>query len=102
MFASGVYDVLPTVGTDVLADRGHQRSQQVVAADDEAQLFTRVESEADRQQIDFDIDNLAGRELFNPVEAVGWHVTGRERLVEVAGRNAQPSFSPLYRRTLAP
>ena len=95
MAAASVYDVLPTIGADVFADRGHQRAQDVSAAYDETELLAGVEDKADRQQVDFDVDDLAGRELLDPVEAVSGHVIGRQRLVEVARGNAQPPSDPL-------
>lgn len=60
MFAAGVYDVLSAVGAGVLTYRGHHRSEDVSAVDDEAELFTGVEREADRQQVDFDVDDSPG------------------------------------------
>ncbi|WSV00969.1 hypothetical protein OG217_34975 [Streptomyces sp. NBC_01023] len=53
-------DVLPAVGRGVLADSGQHRAQERPAADDEAELFTGVEDEPDREQIDLDVDDLAG------------------------------------------
>jgi hypothetical protein len=55
-----VDDVLPAVCRGVLADSGHHRPEEVPAADDEAELFAGVEREADREQVDFDVDDLAG------------------------------------------
>lgn len=60
VLAAGVDDVLPAVGRGVLADGGHHRSQKAPSADDEAELFARVEREADREQIDLDRDDLTG------------------------------------------
>ena len=48
MLASRVDHVLAGIGADVLADAGHQCSEEVRGADDEAQLLPGVEREADR------------------------------------------------------
>lgn len=42
-----------------------------------------MERQADREQVDLDVDDPAGHQLLDPVEAVGWHGIGRERLVQV-------------------
>ena len=60
VLAAGVDDVLSAVGADVLADPGHQRAEQVPGADDEAELLAGVERETDREQVDLDVDDLAG------------------------------------------
>jgi len=87
--------VLALVGTDVLADAEHQRAEEVPRADDEAQLLTGVEGDADREQVDLDVDDLSGHKLLDPVEAVSRHLLGRQRIVEVPCGDAQPPVGAL-------
>ena len=48
----------------------HHTAQEVIAGDDEPQLLTGAECQADVEHVYFDWDDLAGLELFNTVEAV--------------------------------
>ena len=89
--STGMNNVLPTIDTGVFADSGHHRSYQISGADNEAELFAGVKGEAHRQQINFDVNDLAGREFLYAVETVGRHVIGRQRFIEVTGRYPQPA-----------
>jgi hypothetical protein len=57
--ATRVDDVRATVRTDVFLDSRHHRAKQVARADDEAKLFAWVEGKSDREQFNFDLDDLA-------------------------------------------
>ncbi|MCX5403106.1 hypothetical protein OHA37_04310 [Streptomyces sp. NBC_00335] len=52
-------DVSSAVGGGVLAVSRHHRAQERAAADDEAELLTRLEDEPDREQVDLEVDDLA-------------------------------------------
>ena len=89
-------DVLAAVDADVLAHARHQRAKQVAAADDEAQLLACAKGEADREQVDLEVDRLAGRQLGHTVKGVsGGDVVGRERRVELTDRRPQPPVRAL-------
>src|SRR6266853_4014786 len=89
--STGMDHVLPTIDTGVFADSRHHRSDQVSGADNEAELLAGVEGHANRQQIDFDVNDLAGREFLYAFETMGRHVIGRQRFVEVPSRYPQPA-----------
>src|SRR5438874_3989006 len=89
--STGMDHVLPTIDTGVFAHSGHHRSDQVSGTDSEAELLARVEGHANRQQIDFDVNDLAGREFLHAVETMGRYVIGRQRFVEVPSRYPQPA-----------
>ena len=84
MLAARVDDVLPTVGTSVLLDPGHQRSQKISGADHKAELLAGMKYETNRQQLDYDFGDFARGQLLDAVEAMSGHLIGRQHLVEVA------------------
>src|SRR6266446_6529008 len=89
--SAGMDDVLATIDTGVFAESGHHRSDQVSGTDNEAELLAGMEGEANRQQIEFDVNDLAGREFLHAVEAMGRYVIGRQLFVEVPSRYPQPA-----------
>jgi len=95
VITAGVDDVPPIESAGVLADRGHQRPEVIAGADDESELFAGVERQADRSQVELDVDDLARGEFLHAVEAVSGHVIGRPFLVEMTRRDAQPSVGAL-------
>src|SRR5258708_7477839 len=84
--SAGMDDVLATVDACVFPESGHHRSDQFSRTDSEEEWLAGTEGEANRQQIDVDVDDLAGREVLPGVEAVGGYVIGRQLLVEVPSR----------------
>jgi DNA-binding NarL/FixJ family response regulator len=101
VIGAGVDD-MPTmiIGWHVLRSR-HHPAQQVVAADDQSQLFARTERKPDREQVDIQANNLSGCKLLNAIETMGWYGVRGVALIEVTHGRAQAAVGPLvlqYRR----
>jgi len=96
---AGVNDVLPLALRRVEGHPRYDGPQRVLRADDQPELFAGVEPQTDREQIDLNIYHLAGRQLLDPIKAVGGNGIRRQQLVQVPCGHAQASGEPLYRRT---
>jgi hypothetical protein len=79
----------------ILAERGHPWAEQILRADDQSKLLARIEHQTDWQQIDFDLNDRAGVEFLDAVEAVHRDFVRRQRLIQVSHRHAQTAGGTL-------
>jgi hypothetical protein len=72
--SSGMDDMLPTIGTDVLLNPGHHRAKKITRTNYKAEKFTWVKRKTNWEQFDFDFNNLTRRELLDAVKTVSGDV----------------------------
>ena len=86
---AGVDDMRAMVVGGNVIDSGHRAAQRMVAADDQPQLFARIQCQPDREQVDVHAGDLSGGKLLDAIKAMGRHAVRGVRLIEMAKGRAQ-------------